>query len=563
MFPTPPPTRSIRSRRQGGSSGEDSWDSAGSRIDSQDDFRMGGPGLLPSWPVDMMPSTGISAQLTEGLMNLAFIQLARYELNYHRIMVVQRYSRGHVPTPADNTLYISLYTSSNDNWVKALDDMLSAADQLGFSGRIEMIDHRALGGMKSFAPDTSSQLVQEWEGMKTLIIRRLTALEVNWSVVVLQKRGYWEDVAINTVVIKAFISSRALAITARDRVAFDIDSAMDQFNLQVEIVRADLLWGLFSRTSSSSESPSLGWPFTNSYNSMGMSIGRTDTPAMAGTLGGYLQFTDSNGCEQFLGVTCYHIIREGPDGEIDSVIQRDGSKDLEIPCQSPSGSDVQAAFQYANREIGIPPEGIESLTATRQVIVRNDLAIRDRQLSEVRSFNPNIGAIVAASGFRNAALDSGLASPFILLDWAILHIRNGRDSLNYTGDLEQSAPTLQRESQFITRIDPIPNSQSAVIKKGRTTGVTVGTISGLTSIAIRIPGLPAGLHHRGFEISSGPAPFAKPGDSGSWVLNMSGQVIGLLFGGDVADGSAMVMPMNLVVKDIEEKVGIPSGTLKV
>lgn len=152
MFPTPPPTRSLGSRQREGSSGDGSMGSAGSRISSQDAFRMGGPGLLPSWPVQMGVSEGLSEQFRERLMNLALEYLGKYQLSYHRLMVVRRYSEGLIPSPADNTLYISLYTPSNDNWVKALDDILSAIEPLQFTGRVEMIDHRALGGMKTFPP---------------------------------------------------------------------------------------------------------------------------------------------------------------------------------------------------------------------------------------------------------------------------------------------------------------------------------------------------------------------------------------------------------------------------
>lgn len=135
----------------------------------------------------------------------------------------------------------------------------------------------------------------------------------------LLKRGYWEEVAVNTIVVKASIPSRALAISTRDQVAFDVDSIFERFSLQVDVVRSDLMWGLFSeKQATDSVNASLGWPFTNVYNLMGISIARADTPDKTGTLGGYFCFTDAAGCEQFLGLTCYHVIGSGPDGEVDS-----------------------------------------------------------------------------------------------------------------------------------------------------------------------------------------------------------------------------------------------------
>lgn len=280
---------------------------------------MGGPGLLPSWPVQMNVSEGLSEQFRERLMDLALEYLGRYQLRYHRLMVVRRYSEGLNPSPADNTLYISLYTPLNDNWVKALEDILSAIKPLHFTGRVEMIDYRALGGMKTFSPNVPDQLVQEWEQIQSVIIHRLASTNINWKAMMLLKRGYWEEVAVNTIVIKASIPSRALAISTRDRVTFDLDNILERFDLQVEIVRSDLMWGLFAEPQSTGpRNASLGWPFTNIYNLMGISIARADTPDVTGTLGGYFCFTDTAGCEQFLGLTCYHVIGTGPDGEVDS-----------------------------------------------------------------------------------------------------------------------------------------------------------------------------------------------------------------------------------------------------
>ncbi|KMQ43691.1 hypothetical protein HL42_5620 [Trichophyton rubrum] len=564
MLPTPPPARSISSRQRGGWSGDGLMTSAGSRISSQDAFRMGGPGLLPSWPVQMGVSEGLSEQFRERLMDLALEYLGRYQLSYHRLMVVRRYSEGLNPSPADNTLYISLYTPSNDNWVKALDDILSAIEPLHFTGRVEMIDHRALGGMKTFSPNTPDQLVQEWEQIQSVIIRRLDSIQTNWKAIMLLKRGYWEEVAVNTIVIKASIPSRALAISTRDRVAFDIDNVLERFDLQVEIVRSDLMWGAFAETpSTDSGNPSLGWPFTNIYNLMGMSIARADTPNMTGTLGGYLCFTDAAGCEQFLGLTCYHVIGKGPDGEADSAIQRFGSNNLNFPCQSPSGSDIQAAIAYITQKMGSPSENTGVRSEVYREIGRQANEARERELNEIRSFNPNIGTVVATSGLKNRSLHSGLGSPLILMDWALVHIKNGRKSLNYIAETAPAdTPLWKPETQFAIKGAPIPNSQNPVVKKGRTTGATSGILSGLVHAALRISGFPAGLHHRGWVIVNENMPFAKHGDSGAWVLNMSGQVVGMIFAGDKADGTTLIAPMDLIVKDIEDKVGIPRGSLR-
>ncbi|KDB23805.1 hypothetical protein H109_04305 [Trichophyton interdigitale MR816] len=564
MFPTPPPTRSLGSRQREGSSGDGSMGSAGSRISSQDAFRMGGPGLLPSWPVQMGVSEGLSEQFRERLMNLALEYLGKYQLSYHRLMVVRRYSEGLIPSPADNTLYISLYTPSNDNWVKALDDILSAIEPLQFTGRVEMIDHRALGGMKTFPPDTPDQLVQEWEQIQSTIIRCLDSIQINWKAVMLLKRGYWEEVAVNTIVVKASIPSRALAISTRDQVAFDVDSIFERFSLQVDVVRSDLMWGLFSeKQATDSVNASLGWPFTNVYNLMGISIARADTPDKTGTLGGYFCFTDAAGCEQFLGLTCYHVIGSGPDGEVDSLIQQNQSNNINFPCQSPSGSDIQAAIAYTTQKMDSCSANTEGESEEHRELSRQTIEAGERELNEIRSFNPNIGTVVATSSLRNISLHSTVESHLNLMDWALVHIKNGRKSFNYIAETAPVATPLWKPGNNLAISGaPIPKSQDLVVKKGRTTGATSGILDGLVPAALRISSFPVGVHRRGWVVVNKDMHFAKNGDSGAWVLNMSGQVVGMVFAGDKADGTALIAPMDLIVEDIEDKVGIPRGSLR-
>ena len=52
--------------------------------------------------------------------------------------------------------------------------------------------------------------------------------------------------------------------------------------------------------------------------------------------------------------------------------------------------------------------------------------------------------------------------------------------------------------------------------------------------------------------------FAEGGDSGAFVLNMSGALVGLVWGGPLGEafhGSAYVTPIAEVFKDIEERTG--------
>lgn len=305
MDPTPPTAHS-GSRRQENLSGQESNES---RIDSHDQFRMGGPGRLPDWPVAMGPSQQLSAQVGSDLVALAQQQIERYGLNYELVTVCQRYSEGTTPTAADNTVYIRLHEPSA-NWVPAIDALITSTQQMGFIGRIELVDLRAAGGPKTFAPLVPNELLQAWPSLEERVICRLSANYIDWRLVTLANRGYTEETAVLTLVVKATIPSTAELVTMKRNITGDVDG----YGLSIEIVRSDMLWGAFA--AATLEQSVLGWPFTREYNAMGMSVGCSDG-VETGTLGGYLKVIDSQGRENFLGVTCCHVIRRDPQGQVD------------------------------------------------------------------------------------------------------------------------------------------------------------------------------------------------------------------------------------------------------
>lgn len=87
-----------------------------------------------------------------------------------------------------------------------------------------------------------------------------------------------------------------------------------------------------------------------------------------------------------------------------------------------------------------------------------------------------------------------------------------------------------------------------VLKRGRTTGVTVGVIDCLETM-IRLSDTPM----KAWKIyAPNMTNFCQPGDSGSFVLNHEGQLQGLLFGG-WDDRFGLMIPIDAVVKDIETR----------
>ena len=94
-------------------------------------------------------------------------------------------------------------------------------------------------------------------------------------------------------------------------------------------------------------------------------------------------------------------------------------------------------------------------------------------------------------------------------------------------------------------------------KKGRTTGITRGIVNSIKSDVLLDKG-PLSRPSTEWVITheGGPQyPFAGKGDSGSIIVDQAGEMTGLLIGGAVASGFAIMTPYATLVKDIENITG--------
>lgn len=91
------------------------------------------------------------------------------------------------------------------------------------------------------------------------------------------------------------------------------------------------------------------------------------------------------------------------------------------------------------------------------------------------------------------------------------------------------------------------------LKKGRTTGLTQGTANILDPY-VNIEGRTVTAWH---VIGKYNSLFCEDGDSGGWVIDDFGRLVGLLFSCPVASysGDGFVIPIREVVADIEDLTG--------
>ena len=108
-------------------------------------------------------------------------------------------------------------------------------------------------------------------------------------------------------------------------------------------------------------------------------------------------------------------------------------------------------------------------------------------------------------------------------------------------------------------LQPLSEGQD-VFKVGRTTGLTVGKVHPVrsTSSIERLSNSKYNKPRRTtFEHqvikANYPLSFNAPGDSGSWILNEVGYLVGFLWGGNDGDFSCYFTPIKEVIEDIEGK----------
>jgi len=129
-----------------------------------------------------------------------------------------------------------------------------------------------------------------------------------------------------------------------------------------------------------------------------------------------------------------------------------------------------------------------------------------------------------------------------------------------------------RPPEFITNISDYTH-QAYVLKCGATTGITCGVTSveywqSHTRTPVQGSNNPPSQLETFFEegcIITGmeDAPFSLPGDSGSWVVDTDGSLIGIIYGG-LKSGllvQTMFLPIKRVIRAVERKtnrrVGLP------
>lgn len=163
----------------------------------------------------------------------------------------------------------------------------------------------------------------------------------------------------------------------------------------------------------------------------------------------------------------------------------------------------------------------------------------ERKLEDARKIGSSpaqraIGFVWASSGERTS--DDINFSIKIIQDWAIVRllpgIRSGHEPQDtfptnpWRPDLDRLTPQSFKRVRPWTQPAFQQSTPLRVCRRGRTTDMTVGLVNGVMGVSKD----KQGLNVRTFDITS-PATsngrFTMQGDSGSWIMDKEGQLVGL------------------------------------
>ncbi|EFQ99420.1 hypothetical protein MGYG_02430 [Nannizzia gypsea CBS 118893] len=279
------------------------------------------------------------------------------------------------------------------------------------------------------------------------------------------------------------------------------------------------------------------------YPQNGSSIGVKGNSKQAGSLGGWVLLNLPQEKQAIpCALTCYHVIRSTDNAtsiytDMNGVVRYDPRGQVEV--EYPAAYDSQHTMRRLERIYQNYPGDIS-----------ND---QTYQVLSSRLQSPSIGNVIFASGHRRTA-DTRL-------DWALIsspktftaNKPTPGDAIQPPFELPYNEAYTQNADSKVTQFAQ-PRLGDWVTKRGRSTGYTTGEVNHMH----REVQWPSGETTFEIEILSYTANFSAPGDSGSFVTNVRGELVGMMFAIDCRAGQfdvAFVTPIEVIQDDVKRMTG--------
>jgi hypothetical protein len=511
-------------------------------------------------------------------------------------------------------------TIYNNGWIQGVMKIRQVLHAAEIYNPVELIDPKAYSNLLFPWPvlSTDHEIIEESKAIMPDVLHMIS--KQDWIAIDVFKRDYphtsqeppmvvgtpffKEDGSLNYPDMPHCYQKPTLIISARDANE-DVwwDSILPQLRRKMQ--NLDIVLLFLQDIMLTAKPGNISTLFRSAYHaSRAQTIFMGDSCAPKGstsscTLGGKIRLKDG-AHELEMGLTnCQGLLDESKQavtiryGETDSPreivsISDEDHAYVQTELQK-SIKEEQTILREQNEKLKSSEEGSRTHHSTLVAISEAEQEIKylERHLEKTKTFSRNIGTVFADSGFRirnnpiianpSQFLEETPRSERWLLDWGLIQINSSKtvssklQSVPLGDEDSKKLPKTYLSTDFdVTEYATIsPDDHLDVMKRGRTTVWTHGVMSAIKGIQRRITPTLARDTIEEFKnvacysIIAQPNPqyeFIEPGDSGCFVLlnekSNPGVIIGLGFANNPSVYASYMLPMDLVVLDIEESTGM-------
>ncbi|KAM0800614.1 hypothetical protein BDR22DRAFT_963013 [Usnea florida] len=465
-------------------------------------------------------------------------------------------------------------TKDHDRWTEIIVSLSKKIPRLGFD--IESPNQNPDSNSNSiFAIKSGHPFIKTWSGLRDKVLQSLQGYE--WEAIDVFLYGETFQISQPTIFVTIDRQQSYKSSELRRRVYKVVSS-----QCKVEI-REGNLQACATRINDTNPTGSVPHQAYARQVHGGWGIGVDNNST--GTLGGFVTLCDDHGNKKVYGLTNYHVIRPET-RNFPAGIDRGSTEDAWPPEFINIYSSSEQDFEEEKRVVELELAGNKTEwqlfhpSTLRNAQMGQTIPETDRRqleylqkrkslletrlglLNSLQDTERRLGRVAYYGGFR---VDKNSR-----MDWALIEVAQERVGVNRLPTLEEIPPDFSLEGDRISRISKTSEDTTGLgryFKIGRTTGLTFGESHKIESeVWLEVPLNDGDQGSKKRKIRSqarvivapkGSENFNRGGDSGAWVCDRFGSLVGLVWGGE--GQKCYYTPIGLIIADIEARTGREVG----
>lgn len=523
---------------------------------SKDPYRQADGSEIPTpWPFVTSASSAKGEKVLQELQEILEDILSRYKIDRPTLRVYTLAVKG-FPATAKDTLIVSTLDTNPENFKEAATNIgnivKAAADRQGIEMRIEVRNPQLMyRDVSSIIPPNSEAFRALEPLQKTIEDAVVGFLGDRARTIFYHMRGPPESQSSRPTIL--------IGVEPRTRYAFTLAESniektlLSKGNSEMEIT-IEIIPSYLRRSTMPDEKPKPRIELDLSPTPLnGSSIGPRDTPD-AGSLCLWVWFqAPGSSQKKRCLLTAYHLVAPG-----DAENRKDNDKNGISLGQRKAEKRIRIDYP-APFDAGPTKQTLEAMISSGQDTngtYRKTLGLIKRY-EQLRG----IGHVIHASGYRFKK--QGREGP--CYDWALIELNPSIPSGKNVPPPKTFHPTqipdilLQNNSilyttipgETISKIGSFAKGQ-AVLKNGRSTDVTIGEVTSLKAHVNWVDGQMSREVNIVHLKDDSEIPFAKPGDSGSMVISLQKEWLGMITGSEIGVNNGLAISATELLDDINK-----------